>query len=48
MTSQHIPRYLIRAFPAQGYFVPASLLIFLWLRMGRGAQAWMYAIQNRN
>jgi len=47
MTSQHIPRLLIRAFPAQGYFVPASL-IFLWLRMGRGAQAWKYAIQNRN
>jgi len=47
MTSQDIPRLYYRAFPFQGYFVPASL-IFFWLRMGRGAQAWKYAIQNRN
>jgi len=45
--TQHIPRQYYRAFPFQGYFIPAYL-IWLWLRMGRGTEAWKYAIQNRN
>jgi len=46
MTSQHIPRFLVRAFVFQGYFVPAYL-IWLWLPI-YGAQAWRPATLNRN
>jgi len=46
MTSQDIPSRLIRAFPRQGYFIPAYL-IWIWLPL-YGAEAWKAAIQNRN